>query len=73
MLKAALRDSLVYGLATVLSRGMAFFLLPLYTHVLTVSQYGAYDLLITLGALANLTIALEISQGLARHLSLIHI
>ena len=36
MLKAALRDSLVYGLATVLSRGMAFFLLPLYTHVLTV-------------------------------------
>ena len=67
MLKSALRDSLIYGLATVLSRGMAFFLLPLYTHVLTVSQYGAYDLLITLGALANLTIALEISQGLARH------
>lgn len=67
MLKAALRDSLVYGLASVLSKGLAIFLLPLYTRVLTPGDYGAYDLLITLGALANLVVALEISQGLARY------
>ncbi|WP_061239625.1 oligosaccharide flippase family protein [Ectopseudomonas composti] len=67
MLKAVLRDSLVYGLASLLSKGLAIFLLPLYTRVLSPSDYGAYDLLITLGALANLVVALEISQGLARH------
>lgn len=67
MLKAALRDSLVYGLASVLSKGLAIFLLPLYTRVLSPGDYGAYDLLITVGALANLAVALEISQGLARH------
>jgi O-antigen/teichoic acid export membrane protein len=67
MLKAVLRDSLVYGLASVLSKGLAIFLLPLYTRVLSPGDYGAYDLLITLAALANLAVALEISQGLARH------
>ncbi len=67
MLKALLRDSLVYGLASALSKGLAIFLLPLYTRVLSPGDYGAYDLLITLGALANLAVALEVSQGLARH------
>lgn len=67
MFKAALRDSLVYGLAAALSRGLAIFLLPLYTRVLSPGDYGAYDLLITLGALANMVVALEISQGLARY------
>lgn len=67
MLKAVLRDSLIYGLASVISKGLAVFLLPLYTRVLSPSDYGAYELLITLGVLANLVIALEISQGLARY------
>lgn len=67
MLRAALRDSLVYGLASVLSKGAALFLLPLYTRVLSPADFGAYDLLVTLGTLVNLTVALEISQGLARH------
>lgn len=69
MLKEVLSDSLVYGLASVVSKGMAILLLPLYTKVLSPGVYGAYDLLITLGALANLVVALEISQGLARHLA----
>ena len=67
MLNAVLRDSLIYGLASVLSKGLAIFLLPLYTRVLSPGEYGAYELLITLGALANLVVALEVSQGLARH------
>lgn len=72
MIKAALKDSLIYGLASVLSRGLAIFLLPLYTRVLSPSDYGAYDLLITIGALANLVVAMEVSQGLARHLADTH-
>lgn len=67
MIKATLRDSLVYGLASLLSKGLAIFLLPIYTRVLAARDYGAYDLLLTLGALANLIVALEVSQGLARY------
>ncbi|MFC3940613.1 polysaccharide biosynthesis protein [Pseudomonas gingeri NCPPB 3146 = LMG 5327] len=67
MLKAILRDSLIYGLASVLSKGLAIFLLPLYTRVLSTGDYGAFDLLVTFGALVNLSVALEVSQGLARY------
>jgi len=67
MLRAVLRDSVIYSLASMLSKGLAVFLVPLYTRVLSTGDYGAYDLLITLGALANLTVAFEISQGLARY------
>ena len=67
MFKAALRDSLIYGLASILSRGLAIFLLPIYTRVLSPADYGVYDLLVTLVALANLVVALEVSQGLARY------
>lgn len=67
MLKAVLKDSFVYGLAAIFSKGLVLFLLPIYTRVLSPSDYGAYDLLITFGALANLAVALEISQGLARY------
>jgi O-antigen/teichoic acid export membrane protein len=34
---------------------------------LSPGDYGAYDLLITVAALVNLVVALEIAQGLARH------
>lgn len=67
MLKAALRDSIVYGLGSVLSKGLAIFLLPLYTRALSLGDFGAYDLLVTLGVLANIFVALEVSQGLARY------
>lgn len=68
MLKAVIRDSLVYGLASILTKGLAIFLLPLYTRVLSTGDYGAYDLLITTAVATNLVVALEISQGLARFL-----
>lgn len=67
MLKAVLRDSFIYGLASILSRGLAVLLLPIYTRVLSPADYGVYDLLVTLVALANLVVALEVSQGLARY------
>lgn len=72
MLKAVFRDSFFYGLASLLSKGLAIFLLPLYTRVLSPGDYGAYELLITLGALANLVVALEISQGQARYWADVH-
>lgn len=66
MIRSVLRDSVIYGGAAVLSRGVAIILLPIYTRVLSPSEYGAFDLIVTLGVLANLIVALEVSQGLAR-------
>lgn len=66
MIRALLRDSFVYGLASIFSKGLALLLLPIYTRVLAPSDYGALDMIITFGALANLVVALEVSQGLAR-------
>jgi O-antigen/teichoic acid export membrane protein len=67
MLKDALRDSFIYGLAFFFSKGLSIFLTPLYAHFLSTQEYGAFDLLTTIAALASLIVALEVSQGLARH------
>ncbi|RMD79998.1 MAG: hypothetical protein D6823_03915 [Chloroflexi bacterium] len=41
-------------------------LVPLYTRVLSPSDYGSLELLTTFASIVNLTIALEVSQGVAR-------
>jgi len=69
MLNAFFRDSAIYSFASLISKVFSVFLLPIYTHVLSPNEFGAYDLLMTFGALANIIIALEISQGLARSLA----
>lgn len=56
-----------YALAGVLSQGIAFLLFPFFAHVFEPRDYGIIDLLGLLATIVNLTIALEISQGLGRH------
>lgn len=60
------KDSAVYALPGICSRAIGLLLIPLYTRILTPSEYGILDLFIIVGSLVNLTIALEISQGVAR-------
>ncbi len=67
MIRSFFRDSLVYGFATVISQGLAFFLVPLYTRVLSPGDYGALEMLMIFGNFANVSIALEVSQGMSRH------
>jgi O-antigen/teichoic acid export membrane protein len=59
-------DFATYGITTILSRGIGLLLVPLYTRVLSPADYGAIDLLTVFGTLVGLTIALEVSQGVAR-------
>lgn len=66
MLRAFLKDSLAYGLAGILARGVSLLLVPLYTRVLAPADYGTIDLLVVLATLVNLTVALEISQAVTR-------
>jgi len=69
MLQVFLKDSLFYAIPSFFSRGIALILIPLYTRVLSPADYGALDLLLVFASLINLTIALEISQGVARFFS----
>ena len=66
MLRSFLKDSAIYSIPALLSRGLYLFLVPLYTRVLSPSDYGSLDLLTVFAGIINLTIGLEVSQGVAR-------
>lgn len=69
MLERLARDSLSYGVAMLLVRGLQIFLLPVYTRVLGAHEYGIVETVTITGALISLTVALEISQGMARYIA----
>ena len=66
MLKKLFSDIYIYTLPTILSRGVSFLILPIYTRILSTSDYGILDLIMVFGNLVNLTVSLVISQGIAR-------
>lgn len=69
MLRTFVRDSAIYAIPSIFSRGLALILIPLYTRILSPADYGSFDLLSAFAGLVNLTVALEVSQGLARYYS----
>ena len=66
MLRDFFKDFLIYTLPTILSRGIAIVLLPIYTRVISPQDFGALDLFLVFGNIIALTIALEIHQAVAR-------
>jgi O-antigen/teichoic acid export membrane protein len=67
MVRDVLLHSIQYGAAAILSRAASILLVPVYTRILVPADYGRLDLLIAFASLVNVTVALEISQGVARH------
>ena len=67
MLKLFFKNTFVYTIGGVLTRGVAIFLLPIYTNYLSPAEYGIIDLFIVIASIVNIIIALEISQGIARY------
>lgn len=63
------RDTLLYGLSTLLVRGLQIFLIPVYSRALGSGDYGVVETVAIAGALVNLTVAMEISQGMARYIA----
>ena len=47
-----LKNTLIFTLGDIGSRMISFFLIPLYTNVLTTSQYGTVDLITTISTVA---------------------
>lgn len=66
MLKAFFKNSFIYTIGTVLTRGIGILLVPIYTRYLTPAEYGVIDLFIILTSIISLTIALEIHQAVVR-------
>lgn len=52
-LKRLSSHSAIYGLSDVLGRSMAYLLVPVYTHVMSVEEFGYYGLVYTFIALTN--------------------
>lgn len=68
MLKPLLKDSVVYTAATVLSKGIQFLLLPLYTRLLSPVEYGLNDIITVYSTFITVIVSLEILQAVARFL-----
>lgn len=66
MIKSFFKNSFIYTIGTVLTRGIAIILVPVYTRYLTPSEYGIIDLFMILSSIVSLTIALEIHQAVVR-------
>lgn len=69
MLAQFFKSSSVYFLLTIISRGSNILLLPVYTSALTPEAFGVLDVMIILGSIINLTIALEVTQGIGRFMN----
>lgn len=66
MIKAFFRNSFIYTIGTVLTRGISILLVPIYTRYLSPTEYGIIDLFVILTSIIGLTIALEIHQAVVR-------
>jgi len=66
LIKLFFKNSFIYTIGTVFTRGIGIFLVPIYTRYLTPSEYGVIDLFVILTSIISLTIALEIHQAVVR-------
>lgn len=66
MIKTFFKNSVIYTVGNILSRGIYILLIPVYTRYLAPGEYGAIDLFMILGSIVTLTASLEITQAVAR-------
>lgn len=57
----------MYGVAALFSQGIGLLLFPFLAHHFSPRQYGIIDILTLVAILTNLTVALEVNQGLGRY------
>ena len=69
MIRRFLKDSVIYGVGHVLSRAVAFILIPFYTRALSPSDYGVMDMIMMFASIACTLVPMEISQAFSRFFS----
>jgi O-antigen/teichoic acid export membrane protein len=63
---AMARHTVMYGLSPVLARAIGFLMLPLYTRVLSPSDYGTLEIVLLAANFLNIFLGLEFVEGLLR-------
>jgi len=66
LVKNLTKHSLIYGLSSILSRSIGFFLIPLYTHYLTPADYGTLELLDLTSYIVGMLAAMGITNSVVR-------
>lgn len=66
--KELIKNTVIILLGKFCTQFLSFFLLPLYTNILSANEYGVYDLIITYVALFVPVISLQIEMGIFREL-----
>ena len=59
------RETIIYGVGSGLSQAISFFMLPLYTSILTPAEYGIVDIILTLNLILFIIAKLGIDSGVA--------
>jgi O-antigen/teichoic acid export membrane protein len=62
-------QSFIYGIGLFLRKALAFFLIPLYTHVFTQTQYGKLAMIYLLSSALTLFFSLGLNDALMKQLS----
>lgn len=66
IVKNIAKHSLIYGAADFISRGIGFFMIPLYTHYLSPADYGTLEILDLISYVISLFLAMGIAQSMFR-------
>lgn len=66
MIKRFLKDSVLYTLAGLFTKGIGFIMLPIYLSYLSKAEFGLFDYLITIGMVVTVIITLELAQSVVR-------
>jgi O-antigen/teichoic acid export membrane protein len=69
MIKDFLKHSAIYGIGKFIAMAIGFLTLPIITTSLSPAEYGIFDLLNLCLILLNLSIAMEVSQAVARFIN----
>lgn len=64
--KYLIKNTIIFTIGTVGSKIISFFLIPLYTDILTTSQYGVIDLITTISSVAVPILTLNICESVMR-------
>lgn len=67
MLKNLLKNSVIYTISDFLGKIISFFLIPIYTQILTPQDYGIIDLFAMISSIALMMFTFQINQGMARY------
>lgn len=67
MLRSFVKNSFIYYLSNVLTKGISFFLLPFYTMMFSQGDYGILEMISVLSTFAIVIFSLQIQEGVGRY------